>query len=497
MPEIAPITNSSDGATAEATTTTSTLQGNLGVASIFFSVVAWAAPLLVVVGLMPSMIAFSGNGIVAGFATTTSILLLFSVGYTAITRYVDRPGAFYTYITAGLGREAGLGGAFVAIFGYLLLLLSTWVALGFFLRQLVVDTLGGPDIPWYVLSVAGSLIAGLMSYLTIEFSAKTLTFALLLEVVLVVVFNAVVFKDGGSDGVVTQPFTAEGIASGSFGLAVLYAALCFIGFESSAIYREEAKDPVKTIPRATYLAVSLIGIFYMISAWALLTALGPQGVADAQAGGDVSTMFNDLSSSFIAAVVPDIVTVLVITSTFACLLASHNAVARYGYSLGRDGVLPKRFGQAHPKFKSPYLASILITVLELVAISVIATVTKFAGDGSDAFTIYVRMNGLGAIAVVFLMSLVSIAVIVYFRTHGTAHSDNRWKTLIAPSLGLIGLIGILVLALQNVDVLIGASLTVSLLMTLVLPLVLAGGFLYARWLRQAKADVYTRIGRQG
>jgi hypothetical protein len=101
MPEIAPITNSSDGATAEATTTTSTLQGNLGVASIFFSVVAWAAPLLVVVGLMPSMIAFSGNGIVAGFATTTSILLLFSVGYTAITRYVDRPGAFYTYITAG------------------------------------------------------------------------------------------------------------------------------------------------------------------------------------------------------------------------------------------------------------------------------------------------------------------------------------------------------------------------------------------------------------
>ncbi|MEU9885009.1 hypothetical protein [Sphaerisporangium sp. NPDC051011] len=71
------------------------LQGNLGVASVFFSVLAWAAPLLVVVGLMPSMIGFAGSGIIASFAATTRILLLFSIGYTTITRYVDRPGAFY------------------------------------------------------------------------------------------------------------------------------------------------------------------------------------------------------------------------------------------------------------------------------------------------------------------------------------------------------------------------------------------------------------------
>lgn len=135
------------------------LSGNLGVAGIFFSVVAWAAPLLVVAGLMPSMISFSGNGIIVGLAATTVILLLFSVGSTAITRYVDRPGAFYAYITAGLGRASGLGGAFVAIFGYLMLMLSTWVAFGFFSRQLVVNTFHGPDIPWYVYSVVGLLLA--------------------------------------------------------------------------------------------------------------------------------------------------------------------------------------------------------------------------------------------------------------------------------------------------------------------------------------------------
>lgn len=472
------------------------LQGNLGVSSIFFSVVAWAAPLLVVVGLMPSMIGFAGTGIVAGFAATTVILLLFSVGYTTITRYVERPGAFYAYIAAGLGREAGLGGAFVAIFGYLMLVLSTWVAFGVFSRQLVVDTFNGPDLPWYLFSALGSIVAGVLSYLTIEFSAKALTVALLLEVAVVVIFNAFVFADGGPDGVATAPFTWEGAAAGGFGLAVLYAALCFIGFESSAIYREEARNPEKTVPRATYIAVIAIGVFYLISAWALLTALGPQGVEEARNGGDVTTMFNDLASTYVSGVIPDIVTVLVITSTFACLLASHNAVARYGYSLGKDGVLPSRFGQAHPRYRSPYLASALITVLELVAIVVIAAVTKFDWAGEDAFTVYVRMNGLGAIAVVFLMCVVSVAVLGYFRRNRTAAAGTPWKTVIAPGLGLLGLLMILVLAVQNVSALIGASPTVSMLLTLVLPLIFVAGFVYARRLRTSNAKAYTQIGRQ-
>lgn len=254
-----------------------TLQGNLGVASIFFSVVAWAAPLLVVVGLMPSMIGFAGYGILSGFAATTAILMLFSVGYTTVTRYVERPGAFYAYITAGLGREAGLGGAFVAVSGYLMLLLSTWVALGYFTRQLVVDTFHGPDLPWYLFSIVGALIAGAFSFLSIEFSAKALVIALVLEVAVVVVFDLFVFTDGGPDGVSTAPFTWEGATSGSVGLAMLYAALCFIGFESSAIYREEAKNPKTTVARATYLAVIAIGGFYLVSAWGPTHRAGPAG----------------------------------------------------------------------------------------------------------------------------------------------------------------------------------------------------------------------------
>jgi amino acid transporter len=473
----------------------SELRGQLGVGSILFSVVAWAAPLLVVVGLMPSMIAFGGNGIIAALAVATAILLLFSVGYTAVTRYVERPGAFYAYITAGLGKEVGLGGAFLAMSGYLVLLLSTWAAFGVYGRALIVDTFRGPDLPWYVYGLLGAVLAGVAAYRKIEFSAKTLGIALVLEVILVLVFNLRVFFDGGPAGPPISAMTWEGASTGNFGLVLLFAMLCFGGFESSAIYREEARDPNKTIPRATYLAVILIGVFYLVAAWAMLTALGPQGVSDARAGGAVASMFGDLAASYIGEAVPGIINVLVISSTFACLLAQHNAVARYAYSLGKDGVLPRKLGVAHAQHHSPFVASLIVTALELTAIVAIAASTAFDREGADAFTVYIRLNGLGAIVVVALLVLVSVAVLVYFRLHRVP-GRGLWKTLIAPALALGSLVIVLVLSFLNVEALIGAGPIASLIFTLFIPLVGLGGFAYARWLKKSKPAVYTNIGRQ-
>jgi amino acid transporter len=471
------------------------LRGQLGVGSILFSVVAWAAPLLVVVGLMPSMIAFGGNGIIAALAVATIILLLFSVGYTAITRYVERPGAFYAYITAGLGKDVGLGGAFLAMFGYLVLLLSTWAAFGVYGRQLVVDTFHGPDLPWYFYGLLGAVLAGVAGYRKIEFSAKTLGVALILEVILVLVFNLRVFVDGGPDGPPLQSLTWESAGAGNFGLVLLFAMLCFGGFESSAIYREEAKDPNKTIPRATYVAVILIGVFYLLAAWAMLTALGDQGVADARAGGAVASMFGDLAASYVGSVVPGIINVLVISSTFACLLAQHNAVARYAYSLGKDGVLPRILGVAHRRHHSPFAASLIVSALEITAVIGIAAGTAFEGQGTDAFTVYVRLNGLGAIVVVALLVLVSVAVLAYFRKHSVP-GRGVWKTTVAPGLALASLAVVLVLSFLNVDALIGAGPAASLSFTVLIPLVWIGGIAYARWLKKAKPAVHEKIGRQ-
>ena len=99
-----------------------------------------------------------------------------------------------------------------------------------------------------------------------------------------------------------------------------------MGFESGAIYGEEAKDPKRTVPRATYAAVAIIGAFYAFSAWAFSVGIGPSQIVaqSGEFGPDLMFVFMTEHTSVIVA---DIMTVLFITSLFAALQAFHNAVA--------------------------------------------------------------------------------------------------------------------------------------------------------------------------
>src|SRR3954469_15507230 len=94
-------------------------QNSLGVPSIFFYIIAAASPLTVVVALFPIIIG-SGNGVgmPGAFVIAAVVLMIFAVGYVAMSRHVTNAGAFYAYVTLGLGRIPGLGSASLAIFAY-------------------------------------------------------------------------------------------------------------------------------------------------------------------------------------------------------------------------------------------------------------------------------------------------------------------------------------------------------------------------------------------
>ena len=69
-----------------------------------------------VVGATPPAFAFgNGAGVPGAFILSGILYLLFSVGFTAMTRHVTGAGAFYAYISRGLGSGAGIGGALMAL----------------------------------------------------------------------------------------------------------------------------------------------------------------------------------------------------------------------------------------------------------------------------------------------------------------------------------------------------------------------------------------------
>ncbi|MEU1953463.1 APC family permease [Nocardia rhamnosiphila] len=466
------------------------LQGSMGVFELVMSVLAFSAPLTTTAGFIPVLLTYSGASAPSIYLMVTVLLLIFAVGFVAMARSVPNPGGFYAFVTAGLGRSAGLGSAFLALFGYL--------AIGFFgpaffaitLKGFLEPTFGFPEISWYWYGLGLVVLTTALAYRRIDLSAKVLTTVMALEIIAVIVFEVAAFIHGGPADGGGAGFTLPSTSDGALGLAVLFVVANFLGFEATVIYREEVKDPAKTIPRAVYGAVGGVGVFYAITAWAFVAYFGADKSAGA-AQADTPNLFSSALTSLVGHIVYDIVAVLLISSVVAAMLSIQNASARYLFSLGSDNVLPSVLGKVHRQHKSPYVAATMVGVLWATLV-VVFTVTSTAPEG-----LYPKAVGVGTLAIIVEMLVASIAVLGYFLRRSTALAGlTIWQTTVAPCIATLGLGAVTYLAVANFSELLGESgivSTVFVILTFSLPV---AGFAYARILRRRRHEIYDRIGRQ-
>jgi amino acid transporter len=430
------------------------LTGSLGVGSIVFMVVAAAAPLTVVSGVVPlGILLGDGAAFPATFVICCVVLLLFAVGYSAMSRHVPQAGAFYAYVQEALGRTAGQGAAYLALTTYSVVQLAIYGYLGAVADGLVRGH-GGPALPWWLWAGAAAAVVGVLGYRHIELSGKVLGVLLLGEVGIVLALDAVVtVRGGGPSGLSTALLQPEHIGSGSLGIGIAFAIASYLGFEATAIFRDEARDPQRTIPRATYLALLLIGGFYTLSSWAVVSAWGDEQAVKA-AGADPSGMLITTIIRYLGTAAGNVAQVLLLSSLFAALLSFHNVLARYGFALGNSGALPRVCGSRHERHGSPHAASLLQSASAAVLVAVCAAA------GLDPVTqIFAWMSGTATLGALLLMGLTCLSVIVFFRR--TRLDRRPWQTLIAPGLGLLGLGLCLWLVAANFPLLIGGSTSLA------------------------------------
>lgn len=403
----------------------------LGVGAITFMVVSAAAPLTGAGGgIPPSMLFGNGAGIAGAFAIVTLILLAFSVGYVAMARHVKNAGAFYAFTAQGLGGHLGGGAAMVAILSYNAMQIGLMGLLG----AVASGTFAGfgLELPWYVWSYIAIALVAVLGYRQVDLSAKVLVVLVALEFLIVVALNAVILVKGGAAGLNAVPFQPSQIFSGTYSIAFLFCFAGFIGFEATTIYSEEARNPSVTVPKATYLAVLAIGIFYTITAWLMTMGIGVDNLMPTLQGlPDPSAFLFILADTYLGATASMIMGILFMTSIFAAVLAFHNAVARYKFVAGREGILPDRVGTTHAQHLSPHIGSIIQTVLAL------AVLTLFVVQGMDpVLQLFVWLTQLGTLGLLGLMALTSFAVIAYFSRGAQGESALATKILPAVS-GLI------------------------------------------------------------
>ncbi|MEX0158703.1 APC family permease [Microbacterium sp. LMI13-1-1.1] len=451
---------------------------------------AWNAPLVIVFFSIPVIVGF-GNGIGAPgmFLVAGATIGLFAVGFTRMTKILPKPGAFYAYITAGLGKRIGLGAGLVTLVGYFCGYAGTFAFGGIAANLFFHGTLGLPELPWYVWGAIIWAIIAVLGYLKFSISATIMAIFLGLELLMIVIYNIAVFAQRGAAGAISvEPLLPANWLGGSVAIGLLFALGMFGGFEITALFRSEVKNPSRTVPVATFMVVGVATVLYVVTSWAFINAAGVDRVVDDAAAEPTASM----TATFLAfggRVLVDFASAMVLTSTFAVILAGHNIVSRYLFNLGADRILPRALSRVHPIQGSPHRASMTASVAAF-ALNIV-----FVIIGVDPSASYAMMLGMTSLVLIVVMFITNIAIGVYLHRYGR-REFSFWARVVSPAIsGIVLAIGVF-LAVTHFNELTGGSAVVSDALMVVLALVFIGGFALAWVYRTRRPDVYELIGRQ-
>ena len=149
-------------------------QGAIGIVAVIFMAVANAAPITAMTGNVPIAVGFgNGLGAPAGFLFATIILTLFALGYVAMARHITTTGAFYGFISHGLGQVWGMASGMLATFAYVVFEGSLIGGCAYFAND-AVNTIVGVNIPWLVFAIGAIVAIGVLCHFHISVTAAIL-----------------------------------------------------------------------------------------------------------------------------------------------------------------------------------------------------------------------------------------------------------------------------------------------------------------------------------
>ena len=467
----------------------------LGTGGLLLSVLAATAPLMVVAGVMPTT--FAVMGIVGQpllFVVLGVVLILFSIGYAEMSRHVHNAGAFYAYISRGLGGTAGAGAALVALVAYNALQVGIYGIFGFEVSGLLA-TYADLEIAWWIPALVAALAVGLLGWLKIDVNAKVLGVLLVIEVLLVVIFDVAALADPGKEGLSLHAFNPDTLTGAGVGTALCFCIAAFLGFEQAPVYAEETSRPHVLVPRVMFFAVGGVAVFFALSSWALTVATGPAAIVGTSQKQSAGLLFF-LTESRLGGTFTDVLHILFVTGMFAALLSFHNVVARYAFAMGREGLLPAAFGRTSGSSGAPGTGSLLQTVVAVVVVAAFAIADdKPAGDPTAPVLPRVTWFGnVGALGGIVLWAAASLSVVVFFVRRGAA-GTQAWR-LVTSALAGIALLVIAGYTVKDFEVLVGAGPGSSLSWVLpgIIGLAALAGVVLGLVLRARAPEKHARIG---
>src|ERR1700721_4795484 len=203
----------------------------------------------------PIMVGYGqGVGAPAAFIFAAIVLVVFSVGYGAMTRKKTTAGGFSSYISHGLGRELGIGTGYGAVVAYSVFEASLAGGFAYFL-SLKLNASGG-NIAWPWLALGMVALIAILTYFDVRISSWVLAVGLISEIVILLIFDGYLFAKGhvtaGPLNIVNafKGFPAQGkLAAGAIGIGLFFAFWSWVWDRMAPYGREESRNSRRIVPR--------------------------------------------------------------------------------------------------------------------------------------------------------------------------------------------------------------------------------------------------------
>ncbi len=354
----------------------------------------------------PQLVAgFAGAAMPLVMAVSLIASLIVANGVAAMARELPSAGAFYTYVSRGIGPRSGFVTGILMFLAYALLVPAELALIGIYSHDILAGY--GVSIPWPVISLVFAALMLVLSWEGIAGSLRTALTLFAIEVAVILLLAGVILVQGGKDGLTAAPLLPSSSPDGLSGIALgmVFGVLSFVGFESAATLGEEVRDPRRHVPRGIFGAVLLVGAIYVFTTYAEMVGFGVDHV---DALTKETAPFTTLAQEY-APWLELLVGLAGVSSIFAVTMNSHNGIARILFAMGREHMLPAVLAKVHPRHGTPSVAIIANTIFAVI-------VTLGVGAWVGAFNAYAYLGSLLTLAIIPVYILTNAACIRFFAT---------------------------------------------------------------------------------
>jgi len=396
----------------------------LGFPALIAQSIAVISPTMTAVLIIGLAFADSGRGTWAAYLFGTIMLLFVVLGLNQFAKRSATAGSMYAYTARGLGPAAGILSGWTLIWCYLFIAVVGLSGVAIFAAQLMLS-LGihstVTPLLWFAISAS---LCGIIAYKDIRVSSLlTLVFEAVSVACIMILAFIVLFKHGFS--VDTNALKLKGVTIKGMDFAIVICIFSLVGFESATTLGGEAKDPMRTVPRAVIWSLLITGAFMVFMSYVevFATQHGP-------ALGSLTAPLNSIAGAYNVPVFKGLVSLGAIVSFFSLTLSCLNAGARIIFPLGGHGFLPKRLHAVHARNMTPHAA--LLTYLAII----VGVAVAFYAGGWNALTIFGDAGTLAAFGFLTAYFLIAIAAPVYLKKLG----ELRTRNLVIAVLGFLCLL---------------------------------------------------------